>query len=108
MVGPGAWTKLPPDYQQELIYNAPTYLDEERDPEVLDFDPGWITAFPRPVFLTMGDQSDPIVAPMYAKLPELLPDVEILTLPGAGHVPQRYQPDAYADVITTLIRENPS
>lgn len=106
IVGPGAWEKLPASYQQELIYNAPTFLDENRDPEGLYFDPAWIKSFPRPLQLTMGDQSHPIVAPMYARIGELLPDVEILPLPGAGHVPQRYQPKAYAEAITMLIREN--
>jgi pimeloyl-ACP methyl ester carboxylesterase len=104
VIGTGAWEKLPPSYQKELIQNAPTFLDEERDPENETFDPAWITTFPRPVLLTTGDQSHPIAAPMYARVAELLPDVEILSLPGAGHVPQRYQPEVYAGVIRTLVQ----
>lgn len=108
IVSPGAFAQLPEEYQKELIYNAPTFLDEERDPENTDVDPEWITAFPRPVLLTMGDQSDPVFVPMFARVAELIPNVEILTLPGAGHIPHRYQPEAYVNTITTIICKNPS
>jgi pimeloyl-ACP methyl ester carboxylesterase len=103
IVSPGAFAQLPDEYREELIHNAPTFLDEERDPENAHFDPGWLTGFPHPVLLTMGDESDPIFVSMYAEAAELLPKVEFRRLPGAGHVPQRYQPNAYADVIRTFI-----
>src|ERR671933_696304 len=33
--GPGAWEQLPDELRQTLIFNAPTFLDEQRDPEWL-------------------------------------------------------------------------
>jgi pimeloyl-ACP methyl ester carboxylesterase len=105
IAGPAAWEELPSSYQQELIYNAPTFLDEERDPENEYFDPEWITSFTGPVLLTRGDQSPPVVAPMYAKAAEALPNAEFLTLPGAGHVPQRYQPEAYVETLSTFFQD---
>lgn len=107
VIGPGSWAQLPEAYRQELIYNALTYLDEIRDPEVETFDPTWIEAFPRPVLFTKGESLDAIVAPMYARATELLPNVRIQVLPGAGHIPQRYQPEAYAEAITSWIGKNP-
>jgi pimeloyl-ACP methyl ester carboxylesterase len=108
IAGPGSWAQLPEAYRQELIYNAPTYLDETRDPEVDTFDPAWIEAFPRPVLLTKGDSLDAIVAPMYARAAELLPQIEILSIPGGDHLPQRYQPEVYAETITSWIGKNPA
>src|SRR5262245_58482811 len=54
-LGPGAWAQIPPELQKKLIENAPTFLDEARDPEQLGFDLEWIRTFSRPVLLTMGD-----------------------------------------------------
>ena len=103
VAGPGSWEQLPPSYQQVLINNAPTFLDEERDPENIHFEPEWVTSFQGPVLLTRGDESHPVVMPMYARAAELLPDVSIQVLPGAGHVPQRYQPEAYAETLRAFI-----
>ena len=105
VTGPGSWEKLPTSYQQVLINNAPTFLDEERDPENIHFEPEWVTSFQGPVLLTRGDESPPVVVPMYARAAELLPDVEFQTLPGAGHVPQRYQPEAYVETLLSFIQE---
>lgn len=32
-MGPGAWEQLPEEVRQKTILNAPTFLDEMRDPE---------------------------------------------------------------------------
>ncbi|MGD2078456.1 MAG: alpha/beta hydrolase [Chloroflexota bacterium] len=104
VTGPGSWEKLPASYQQTLIHNAPTFLDEERDPENLDFDPEWVTSFPGPVLLTRGDESPPIVVPMYARAAELLPNVEFMTIPGAGHVPQRLQSQTYVETLQAFMQ----
>ena len=60
-LGPGAWDYLPPEVQQLLIGNAPTFLDETRDPEALTVDLAALATFPRPVLLTRGDQSPELV-----------------------------------------------
>jgi transcriptional regulator GlxA family with amidase domain len=41
-LGPGMWAKMPGDIQDGIIENAPTSLDECRDPEQLVFDLDWI------------------------------------------------------------------
>jgi pimeloyl-ACP methyl ester carboxylesterase len=105
-LGPGSWAQLPPDLQQTFIENAPTFLDEARDPEQLAFDLAWIRAFPRPVLLTTGDQSPPTFAPVVAKLAEVLPNMEVVTFPGAGHIPHITHPAAYIEAITAFIRKN--
>ncbi|HEY5617406.1 MAG TPA: alpha/beta hydrolase [Vicinamibacterales bacterium] len=107
-LGPGTWVQLPPDFQQTLIENAPTFLDEARDPEQLAFDLAWITAFPRPSLLTTGDQSPPTFAPVVVKLADVLPNVEVVTFPGTGHIPHVTHADAYVEAIMAFIRKNPT
>jgi hypothetical protein len=48
---------IPFHLQQTFITNAPTYLDESRDPEQLALDLDSIEGFPHPALLTLGDQS---------------------------------------------------
>ncbi len=99
-LGPGAWETLPPDFKHVLIENAPTYLDEANDPDALAFDLDWISGFSKPVLLTVGDQSPPTFAPVVTRLSGALPRAEVVTLAGAGHIPQATHPDTYVDVVT--------
>jgi pimeloyl-ACP methyl ester carboxylesterase len=43
-----------------------------------------------------------------AKLSDVLPNVEVVTLPGAGHIPHVTLPDAYVEAIMAFIRKNPA
>jgi pimeloyl-ACP methyl ester carboxylesterase len=98
-LGAGTWKAVPPDIQLGMIENAPTFLDEANDPEQLAFDLEWISGFSKPVLLTLGDQSPPTFAPVVIRLSGALPHAELLTLPGAGHVPYATHPDAYVAAI---------
>ena len=105
-LGAGSWARLPPALQQTFIQNAPTYLDEARDPEQLAFDLAWIRSFPGALLLTMGDQSPPTFAPVVAQLAGVLPNATVATFPGAGHIPHLTHPDAYIEAVTAFIRGN--
>jgi len=107
-LGPGTWAQLPPGIQHTLIENAPTFLDEASDPEQLVFDLERIRGFYRPALLTLGDQSPASFAPVVAKLAEALPRVEVLTFPGAGHIPNATDPDTYVDAIIAFTRKHPA
>jgi pimeloyl-ACP methyl ester carboxylesterase len=106
-LGPGTWARMPSEIQQTLIENAPTFLDEARDPEQLAFELEWIRGFSRPVLLTRGGQSPPIFAPVVTRLAEALPRVEVLAFPGAGHIPHVTDPDAYVETIIAFTRRQP-
>jgi pimeloyl-ACP methyl ester carboxylesterase len=101
-LGPGSWARMPPELQQTFIENAPTFLDEASDPEQIAFDLAWIRGFSRPVLLTRGDESPPMFAPVVTRLGAALPHAEVVTLPGAGHVPHATHPDAYVDAIMSF------
>lgn len=106
-LGPGTWPRIPPNWQQTMIENTPTFLDEARDPEQLAFDLAWIRAFPYPSLLTTGDQSPPTFAPVVAKLADVLPNVKVVTFRNAGHIPHVTHPDAYVGAVMDFIRNNP-
>lgn len=97
--GVRSWAQGLPQVRQKLIENAPTFLDEARDPEQVAFDLDWIKGFSRPALLTLGDQSPPMFAPVVAKLAAALPRAEVVTCPGAGHIPHVTHAEAYAETI---------
>ena len=103
-LGPGSWALLPSDMRQVFIENAPTFLDEGRDPEQMAFDRAWVEAFPRPSLLSMGDQSPPIFGPVVTKLAGALRNAQVVTFPGAGHVPHVTHPAAYVETLTAFLR----
>ena len=104
-LGPGMWAKIPREGQEVMIENAPTFLDEARDPEQVAFDLAWIRGFSRPTLLTMGNESPPFFAPVISKLAGALPQIKVVTIKGAGHVPHVTHPEAYVAEIEAFIRD---
>ena len=105
-LGPGSWAQIPPEMQRTIIENAPTFLDECRDPQQLMFDLEWLRGLSLPVLLTMGDQSPPIFAPVIRKLARMLPPAEVVTLEGAGHIPHATHPEMYVETIDRFARQH--
>jgi pimeloyl-ACP methyl ester carboxylesterase len=102
-LGPGTWNRLPSQVRQTCIDNAWTFLDEANDPQQFSLDLEGIKTFPQPVLLSTGDRSPPIYSPVLAKLADVLPQAEIMTFSGAGHIPHATQPEAYVDVTRAFI-----
>lgn len=105
-LGPGTWARLPANFRQTMIANAPTFLDETRDPEQYVLDLSGIRAFRKPALLTLGSQSPAIYAPVVAKLADTLPRATTHTYAGAGHIPYATHPDAYVETVAAFIRKN--
>jgi pimeloyl-ACP methyl ester carboxylesterase len=103
-LGPGAWEQLPPPVRQTLVANAPTFLDEARDPDALDIDPGNLGGFPRPALLSQGDQSPTMFGAILDLLAAAMPGAGRHVFPGAGHVPEMTHPEAYVETITAFAR----
>ena len=107
--GPGAWdTFLPEEARRTLIHNAPTFLDETRDPEVLSIDTIALARFSKLVLLTGGSESPPFCAPVLDKLAAVLPNATRKTFAGAGHMPHITHPVEYVEAITGFISNAPS
>ncbi|MGH2725668.1 MAG: alpha/beta fold hydrolase, partial [Actinomycetota bacterium] len=105
-LGPGQWAQLPAHFKATMIFNAPTYLDEENDPNAGKIDLRSLDRFTGPMLLTIGDQSPPIFAPIVRMIADAVPRAEVLTFPGAGHVPHLTNPDELAEAITSFVEKN--
>jgi pimeloyl-ACP methyl ester carboxylesterase len=99
--GPGTWeSEIPQELKRTMVANAPTFLDEERDPDIASLDVAKLANVTAPTLLTVGDATDPAFSVVVARLAELLPHAELVTLAGAGHVPHRTHPTEYAALLT--------
>jgi pimeloyl-ACP methyl ester carboxylesterase len=105
MVGPGSWAKLPARLQQESTANAPKAPRDDVQ-GVLNCDPDRLRKFARPALLTLGDESPPWFAPIVEKVAALLPHAEVVTVRGAGHIPQVTHPEMYAETILEFTRKH--
>jgi pimeloyl-ACP methyl ester carboxylesterase len=100
VLGPGTWdTFLPDEAKHTLITNAPTFLDETRDAEVLSIDTQALARFQRPVLLSGGSASPPYFAPVLDKLAVILPNATRKTFEGDGHLPHLTNPQRYVETI---------
>jgi pimeloyl-ACP methyl ester carboxylesterase len=100
--GPGVWARLPPERQEMFIFNAPTWLDEMRDPESLTITLDALRTFSAPALLTCGGQSRPFFPLVVKQIAAKMPRAVTSTFPGAGHVPHLSHPDEYVARVTSF------
>ena len=101
--GPGAWDEqLTPEMREVCIANAPTFLDEVRDPDALQMDLDALAGFDRPALLTSGTESAPFFGPVVDMVAESLPRSERVTIDGADHVPDISVPGRYVELVRTF------
>lgn len=105
-LGPGGWSQVPAWMREVFIENAPTFLDEARDPDQLVFELDGVRHFHRPALLTLGGRSPPMFAPVVRRLARALPRVTVQGFEEAGHVPHSTHPRAYAAAILAFIRRH--
>ena len=102
-LGPGSWSQLPADFRATLIENAPTFLDEARDPDQFAFDATWLSGFDQPVMLTTGTEGSSTYKGVISRLADVLPHAEVVQFEGADHIPHRTHPDAYVEATRSFI-----
>ncbi len=102
--GPGAREKLPQTTRDTFVFNAPTWLDEVRDPDALEIDLGHLRTFSAPVLLTDGGQSPPFFPLVVDRIAEALARAERHTFPEAGHVPHLSHPEEHVRVVASFIQ----
>jgi pimeloyl-ACP methyl ester carboxylesterase len=94
-LGPGSWARLPVAMRRMMIYNAPTFLDEARDPQAAGVDQAALARYGGPVLITSGTQSPPLFGAVIERLTELLPHAVCRAYAGAGHIPHVTHPEQY-------------
>jgi pimeloyl-ACP methyl ester carboxylesterase len=101
-VVPGSWEQLSPAGRQRLVFNAPTFVDDARDPESNTLDLAALAGARRPILLTAGDQSPACFPPVVARLAAVLTHAETRVFAGAGHVPPETHPAEYAAAVAAF------
>jgi hypothetical protein len=85
VLGPGAWeSELPPEIRAIYVPNAPTFLDDLRDPTFVTIDETALARLEIRVCLTQGLESPPLFARAIDRLVELIPRARRETIEGAA------------------------
>ncbi len=105
--GPGAWDELPEETRQTFTFNAPTFLDEMRDPESVMLDPDALATYRRPALLSHGTTSAPFFPAVVERVATALPHAERFVFPGAGHVPHLSHPADYVQTVRRFAGAQP-
>jgi pimeloyl-ACP methyl ester carboxylesterase len=105
VINAGPWEQRPEEVRRRWIFNAPTFLDEQHDPEAGKIDLQTLRRLVAPALLTVGEKSPAIFRFRVETLAKVLPKAQVRMIIGAGHGPQVAQPAAYVDTIVSFIRE---
>lgn len=98
--GPGAWSELSEEARETFVFNAPTWLDEMRDPDALETDLDGLRGFSAPALVTTGDRSAPFFPVVVDRIAAVIPNAGTHTYVGAGHVPHLSHSEEYVRVVT--------
>jgi pimeloyl-ACP methyl ester carboxylesterase len=101
--GPGAWDQLPQATRDIFVFNAPTWLDEQREPGWMALDLARLAAFSAPALLSYGGQSPPFFPLVVQRIAQALPHARQNVFQQAGHVPHLSHPTEYVRVVKEFI-----
>ncbi|MFJ8434919.1 alpha/beta hydrolase [Kitasatospora sp. NPDC094019] len=91
------WRELFTEPQRAMLAaNAPTFLEQFRDPDHYALDLAALAAGPVPITLTVGTDGPPAVRRITGILAERLPAAAVRTITGAGHAPHLSHPAEFA------------
>lgn len=108
-VGPGAWDSFPAELREILVANAGTLADDLRDAwNANSVDAAALSASDVPLIISTGTESPELEQAAVRVLADRVPHARIEVLVGAGHIPYRTHPDAFAELITSFFVEQPA
>jgi pimeloyl-ACP methyl ester carboxylesterase len=109
-------TRTPPEYSLSAAVHATKQLPDgrrtlKRDPAIqLDFVPmelwGYVEALKAPLLLLIGSESQIVGEDQQTKFKELKPDIEMVTIQGAGHQIVHDKLDEFESTIRSFLRKN--
>ncbi|MGH9222723.1 MAG: alpha/beta fold hydrolase [Acidimicrobiales bacterium] len=103
--GPGAWDRLPDSARRRYTVNAPTYLDQRRDPGWRSLDVGRLDASPVPLQLLCGDQTRPAFQAVVHALAGQVRRARVSVLEGCGHASAATHPESFASALRAFWQE---
>jgi pimeloyl-ACP methyl ester carboxylesterase len=98
-LGRGSWAMLPDASRAVFEANAPTFLDELRDPTSSSVDAAALAATTVPLLFSIGRESPSCFPAVIAELALLVPEARVATIAG-GHIPHATNPDQW---VATLV-----
>jgi len=101
--GPGAWDQLPQATRDIFVFNAPTWLDEQREAGWMALDLDRLAAFSAPALLSFGGESPPFFPLVVQRISQALPRARQNVFPRAGHVPHLSHPTEYVGVVKEFL-----
>jgi pimeloyl-ACP methyl ester carboxylesterase len=101
---PGGWEGIDQRRRRLLLSNAPTYLDQCRDPDALGIDIEDLAAFGGPALLTYGNRRPPLFRRIVEMVVATMPGARSEAIPGATHDPQVTHPGLYAQLIEEFVK----
>lgn len=101
--GPGAWDTMPKAARDTFVFNAPTWLDELREPESRAMQLDLLSNFSAPTLLTLGGASPPFFPLVVKRVAAAIPYARQHVYPEAGHVPHLSHPIEYVQVVSSFI-----
>jgi pimeloyl-ACP methyl ester carboxylesterase len=101
--GPGTWDQIPAEVQQIVKFNAPTFLEETRDPSLLSLDLPALRRYAGPVLLSFGKNGPPLCRAVVERLAQALPQAELKVYLDAGHQPEWTHPEDYVAVVSAFL-----
>lgn len=105
--GPDTWdTRMTLPLKRKFIQNAPTFLDEIRDPDRLVLDLEALGRFDRPAFISYGGRSKNLFPHITRRLAEVLPRATTHVFEQAAHVPQVSSPDEFIRVVSAFVEQS--
>lgn len=102
MAGPGGWDRLPKAIREAFVANTANYLDEMQNPSDTNIDVDALSRFGRPVLLSYGGRSSPLMKPIIERLASALPASSVHTFAEAGHNVHVSHPQEFARTITAF------
>ena len=82
--------------------NAPTFLDETRDPTSGSVDAAALAATTVPLLFSLGSESPGMFAAVIGELAVLVPGARVATIDGAGHIPHATHPELWVATLRTF------
>jgi pimeloyl-ACP methyl ester carboxylesterase len=102
-MGPGMWDRLPPRVRETFVENAPTYLDECKDPDQQSIGLAEVRRIRTPALVTLGDQSPPMFPAIVRIVAASIPGCETALFRGAGHIPHATNPAEYVAAVSAFM-----
>ncbi|MGW4164628.1 alpha/beta fold hydrolase [Streptomyces sp. NPDC004788] len=104
--GPGAWEQMPPRLRDTFLTNAPTFLDEQGDPDWAGLDLAALSAADVPALVTRGTESPAWFGVVVDRVAGALSGVRTHVFEGAGHLPHVTHPEEYVELVTHFCAEH--